>query len=281
MAHLYRRCPRSAGRVYPMTRRQWLDAATSQIRFPLDRERVRQELEAHIEDRMDAAQARGMTVEDAESHALAAMGDPVAIAPELGRLHSPWLGRLWWAIRAVAAAVLVVTIVSFTDPGSWHNFLGSDIPAMEIPPAEYAQDALAYSRTGLWESLDLGTVGGYRFHIPVAYAQRLEVTGEHGYTTYSMELQLMADTWRVWEPWEPDMDCISVTDNTGCVYMVGSDPRTAEPLTPYFLLSSLQNGPGRSGMNLFLDHMPQTPEWLELTIGDTVLHIDLQGGGLS
>ena len=32
-------------------------------------------------------------------------------------------------------------------------------------------------------------------------------------------------------------------------------------------------------MNLYLNHIPQTPEWLELTIGDAILHIDLQGGG--
>lgn len=279
MARLCRRCPRGAGRVYPMTRHQWLDAATSQIRFPPDRERVRQELEAHMEDRMDAAQARGMTAEDAESHALAAMGDPAAIAPELGRLHSPWLGRLWWAVRAVTIAALIITFVAFTDSSFWGNFLGNDLPSIEVPPEQRVSDGMVYSRTGLWEDLGLGTVGGYRFHVPVAYVQRLEVRGEAGYETYSMELQLLASTWRVWEPWKPDMDCISITDSTGCTYLPGNAPQSTESFVPYFYLSATHNGPGRSGINLFLDHMPQTPEWLELTIGDAILHIDLQGGG--
>lgn len=277
MARLCRRCPRSAGRVYPMTRQAWLDAATSQIRFPLDRKWVRQELDAHMEDRMDAAQARGMSMEEAESHTLAAMGDPAAIASELGRLHNPWLGRLWWTVRAVTIAALIVTFLAFTDSSFWYHFLGYELPSIEIPPEQQTYDHMVYSRTGLWEDLDLGTIGSYHFQVPVAYVQRLEVRGEAGYETYSMELQLLASTWRVWEPWEPDMDCISITDSTGCTYLPSDNPQSAGSSVAYF--RTIQSAPGRSGMNLFLDHMPQTPEWLELTIGDAVLHIDLQGGG--
>ena len=279
MARLCRRCPRGAGRVYPMTRQQWLDAATSQIRFPPDRKRVRQELDAHMEDRLDAARAQGMTAEDAESHALAAMGDPAIIAPELGRLHSPWLGRLWWTMRAVTIAALIVTFLALTDSSFGDNYLGHELPSTAVPPEQQIYGHMVYSRTGLWEDLDLGTVSGYHFQVPVAYVQRLEVRETAGYETYSMELQLLASTWRLWEPWEPDINCISITDNTGCTYLPGDASQSTESFVPYFYLSATHNGPGRSGMNLYLNHMPQTPEWLEFTIGDAILHIDLQGGG--
>lgn len=65
-----------------MNRDQWLDAATTEIRFPLDRARVRRELEGHWEDAVDAARGRGLSSAEAEAQALAAMGDPDAIAPE-------------------------------------------------------------------------------------------------------------------------------------------------------------------------------------------------------
>lgn len=261
-----------------MTRQEWLDAATSKIRFPPDRKRVRQELEDHMADRMEAAAGRGLTPTESEAQALAAMGDPAVIAPELGRLHSPWLGRLWWAIRAVTVAALIVTLLAFTESGFWFHLLGYRTPSIEIPPEQAVYDSMIYSRTGLWEDLDLGTVSGYHFCVPTAYVQRLEVSGENGYETYSMQLQVLANTWRVWEPWEPDMGCITIADSTGCTYLSGDDPRIAESFTPHFSFSGIRSGPGRSGISLSLNHVPQTPEWLEITIGDAVLHIDLEGG---
>ena len=49
-----------------MIRGYWLDAATSGIRFSPDRNRVRQELEDHIQDRAEAGEARGLSPGEAE-----------------------------------------------------------------------------------------------------------------------------------------------------------------------------------------------------------------------
>lgn len=263
-----------------MTRDQWLDTATSQIRFSPDRQRVRQELEDHMADRMDAATARGLTWDEANAHVLAAMGDPAVIAPELGRLHSPWLGRMWWAIRAVTVAALVVILVTLTDSSFWNNIGGDHIPAPEVPPEQQSYNDQVFTRTGLWEDLELGTVNSYHFQVPVAWVQRLTVTGEAGYEIYTMDLRLTATTWRVWEPWEPDAPSITVRDNTGCTYLFGDDAQTSEPFTPYFSLGYYQGVPGSTYAQFYLVHLPQTPEWLEITIGDAVLHIDLEGGAV-
>lgn len=262
-----------------MNRREWLDAATSEIRFPLDRARVRAELEGHWEDAAEAARGRGLTASEAEAEAGRALGDPAAIAPELGRLHRPWLGWLWWIVRALTVLSVVVTVLGASSSTFWYNLLGREPTPMEIPPEERGDDELAFTRTGLWEDLDAGEAGGYDFTVPVAWAQRLTATGENGYVTYSMELRLTARTWRIWEPWQPDLDTMSISDSNGCTYLSSNAPQAMEPFAPYFNLNRGHDGPGSTYANLYLGHMPAMPEWLDVTIGDAVLRIELEGGG--
>ena len=79
---------------------EWLDTATKKILFRPDRKAVRRELEAHLEDLREAS---GLD----EEAAAAAMGDPEALAEELGRLHRPWWGYLW----RTSQIVLVLTVI--------------------------------------------------------------------------------------------------------------------------------------------------------------------------
>lgn len=102
-----------------MKQKEWLDAATSRIRFRPDREAVRRELEAHLED-VKERQAAGQPEAQAEATALKAMGDPEALAEELGRLHRPWWGYLWRASQVIlagaAAAYCLVLILLAVSP---------------------------------------------------------------------------------------------------------------------------------------------------------------------
>ena len=68
-----------------MNKDYWLSTATGQIPFPPDRDAVRRELAAHLEDRQEAIQARGMTAYEAEQAATAAVGDPEPLARELAQ----------------------------------------------------------------------------------------------------------------------------------------------------------------------------------------------------
>lgn len=90
-----------------MNRLEWLDTATRKILFRPDRKAVRKELEAHFEDLREAS---GLE----EGAALEAMGDPEAIAEDLGRLHRPWLGYLWRAsqLALVGAAALYCLLLA-------------------------------------------------------------------------------------------------------------------------------------------------------------------------
>ena len=75
--------------------RRWLDRAAAGIRSRPDREAVRAELEAHLEDRT-ADLLRlfpDLTPEEAERQAVEGMGDPWEVGQALGGSTSPgWAG---------------------------------------------------------------------------------------------------------------------------------------------------------------------------------------------
>ena len=83
---------------------QWLDTAVSEIIFAPDRKKVRQELADHLEDRMADLQRifPDIPEEEAQTRALAGMGDAEEVKTQLARVHRPWMGWLWrgsqWAL---------------------------------------------------------------------------------------------------------------------------------------------------------------------------------------
>ena len=83
------------------TRDSWLDTAVSGIRFRPDREKVRQELQEHLEDKtLDLRRIfPGMEEQEAQDRALAGMGDVQEVKAALAKVHKPWLGWLWQASR--------------------------------------------------------------------------------------------------------------------------------------------------------------------------------------
>ena len=97
---------------------QWLDRATAGIRFKPDREEVRAELEAHLEDKALDFQRifPSLTEEEAQERAAAEMGDPEEIGRELAKLHKPWLGYLWRASQITLGVVLAVGVCQI---GGW------------------------------------------------------------------------------------------------------------------------------------------------------------------
>lgn len=105
---------------------RWLDTAVSGIRFSLDRQRVRRELEEHIEDKL--ADLRrifpDIPEEEARGRALSSMGDPEELKTELARVHKPWWGRLWMASRwALWLALLSLNLVGLGTRTGYDNSL--------------------------------------------------------------------------------------------------------------------------------------------------------------
>ena len=100
-----------------MTRQEFLD----QVLTPLgrltaqERENVRQELEEHVEDRMEALLEMGWDAELAEERCLEAMGDPAEIGREMARQYR---GKGWlWLGRAAVVLTVVVCIQALLGVG--------------------------------------------------------------------------------------------------------------------------------------------------------------------
>ena len=89
--------------------RRWLDRAAAGIRSRPDREAVRAELEAHLEDKT-ADPVRifpDLGRQEAERQAVEQMGDAEEIGKELAQLHRPWPRYLWQASRVLLTAGLL------------------------------------------------------------------------------------------------------------------------------------------------------------------------------
>ncbi|NNJ33226.1 permease prefix domain 1-containing protein [Lacrimispora defluvii] len=94
---------------------QFLDEVTDQISYEPLRPSIRQELENHMNDRMEDYKADGLSHSDAEEQALRDMGDAVTIGTELNEAHkiqkAPQL--------TLISALLLLTGFIFTSFMSW------------------------------------------------------------------------------------------------------------------------------------------------------------------
>ena len=80
-----------------------------------ERENVRQELEEHVEDRMEALLEMGWDAELAEARCLEAMGDPAEIGREMAKQYR---GKGWlWLGRAAVVLTVVVCIQALLGVG--------------------------------------------------------------------------------------------------------------------------------------------------------------------
>jgi len=87
----------------------WTEQVGSFILHPADRAAVLRELDGHIEDRMEAYIEAGLSREEAEAKAQAAMGDPTAVGKQLAALHKPWLG--WLAAASKVWLLLCIAMM--------------------------------------------------------------------------------------------------------------------------------------------------------------------------
>ena len=72
---------------------------------------------------------------------------------------------------------------------------------------------------------------------------------------------------------------LAVEDNTGCQYSSWL-PAGGTEAAPYFYANGSSDGLGKSHATVYIYFMPDNRDlkWLDLTIGDTVLRVDLEGG---
>lgn len=67
-------------------------AVCAKVRWPFARWDITQELTGHLQDHAASLEEKGLSPEEAQSQAVAAMGDPAELGRALNRVHSPPLG---------------------------------------------------------------------------------------------------------------------------------------------------------------------------------------------
>lgn len=162
----------------------WCYHAVAQIRFKPDREAVFRELKDHLEDHYDDLLSHGHTPEKAMTLAMEVMGDPEEIAPQLGKIHKPWLGYAYQIMKPLAIAAFCLALFLLI------TFTGSHIHSL-ISTRNY--DSLRAEGEGGWYSKPnvSDSAHGYRFTITEA------AVDETGDTLY---FELRITRW----PWMPE-----------------------------------------------------------------------------
>lgn len=275
----------------------WLDTATSKIRFTPDRKAVRRELQDHLEDRMEAGKAQGLSPYEAETAATAAMGDPVALAEELGRIHSPWWGRLWRLSQWALAIVLLATV--FSAVPRLREYLQYE---MYDPPFPFSVEEGSYTRefcTGyareitvpeVWDINGAVDLGHYRFTVSGAWVEEWTVSGEDPYPVRQLVITLRADTWRFWEPLSDSQFMIldnMAADDGSKIYYYGMDP-PAEKEEPFSLFCETFQRGATTWLRVELNQTRDmdswfVPDWVDIPVGcgGDVLRVDLSKGVIS
>lgn len=136
--------------------REYCTKVVKGIRYWPCRGRVEQELLDHIEDMMEELQGQGLTQEEAEHRAVAAMGDPEEVGRQLDRQHGPLAG--WTLFFTQVAAVLAGGFAALAVFGVALGVLGS------LPGGLYRN----YEKEAVWvqrldERQQLGNVA-YQLH---------------------------------------------------------------------------------------------------------------------
>lgn len=278
----------------------WLDTATSKIRFTPDRKAVRRELQDHLEDRMEAGTAKGLLPYEAEAAATAAMGDPVALAEELGRIHSPWWGRLWRLSQWALAIVLLATF--FSAVPRLQEYLQYQMYDSPFPfsaeegsyTREYYADYTKEIRVPkVWDIDGSVELGHYRFTVSGAWVEEWVVSGEGIEAPYGVRqlvITLRASTWRFWEPLNGSQFMIldhMPSDSGGNTYGYDVDtaPGEDEPLSLF--CETFQRG-SSTWLRVELNQTQElddwsVPHWVDIPVGcgGDILRVDLSKGVIS
>ena len=252
----------------------WVEEATRKIRFKPDRAAVGRELDGHIRDIRDKYEAQGLSPYDAEMKATEDMGDPAAIAEDLGRIHRPYWGWLWRLSQWVLGILLVWAV--FAGIGYVRDYLAYPPTEIELPQLPEAVESNGAWTRRLLEHWDIGgsvNLGGYRFTVPLAYLQEITYEGSEDYTPLKYELTvcLRASTWRFWEPIDGGQYMIlshEAVDSAGTRYGRWEPGLFSEETHRSYFCNTYSDGPFAVWYEIELD-IPggEMPDWVDIPVG--------------
>lgn len=243
---------------------QWCLDATKQIRYKPDRIIVQNELMMHLDDAYQANLENGFSPTEAEKKALASMGSAQEVAPQLARVHNPWLGYLYSAVKAAAilSTIFALYIFVVTAGGGLHTLITTrnfdSIPVNDGPLGYYFHPNVS------------DRSDGYHFQVT-----------EAGYSELGSTLHFQLEI--LYWPWMDETNMAQylwAVDNLGNYYPSIADAQyTSSP--------RVSSGGGQythciSVSNMVILQFDCDAEWVELHYDrdgrDVVLRIDLNRG---
>lgn len=253
----------------------WCDAATAKIRYWGDRDAVSAELRAHLEDRYDALIEAGFSHTEATAKALAAMGSAKTIAPQLGKIHSPWLGWILGIVRLIGITAVGCAVIIWFYSFPWD--LGS-VPQPARPVN--LRSLINYS----WEMTDYEEPGGQaqweNYHMQVKEALLITEVAYIGKPELNVLIEV---TCMPWETGFGAKEAVWAQDSQGNVYRplryLGEQPDV--PCVACRITSSGETG--RFYLWCQFGNFDPDAQWIELRYDrdgrNMVMRIDLTGGG--
>ena len=290
-------------KYYEQTKRtdNWLASATRFVHFGPDKKAVRGELFNHIMDRQETYLARGYSQVDARRCALDDMGDPNAIAAELGRLHRPFWGYTLRVSQVILVLLLIIVLFPLSDYNlhamtgietNW--FLGERLEHLSKPPKP--KDVTTERRQlEILEEFDLrgsANLPDHRLTVPAAWLERETVYDVHknSFEKQYLVFYIRAATWKFWAPSLPRDRMVSsniLTDSDGITY---SDPACSKEGDRDFTCAAYLGSAGETWyeVRLTLSASPtpaevQVPDHLTVPVGYGIqrLYINFEEGVVS
>ena len=253
----------------------WCDAATARIRYWGDREAVAAELRGHLEDRYDAYVEAGFSHAEATAKAVAAMGDPREIAPQLGRIHRPWLGWVLSILRYVGFVTLCLALWLPLYSGYWQ--IGATEP--EIRPVNLRSIIITDREIDNYEN----PVGQAQWESCYLRVQEAALFPD-GYRFVGPEIQMLVEI--SWQPWENGFgveEYIWAKDDLGNVYRPLRYPNEMPDVPCVNCIIYGSGERGKAYLWVTLGNWDPDAQWVELRYDrdgrDMVLRVELTGGG--
>lgn len=274
----------------------WTARACRPIRFKHDRRAAERELLAHLEDEALALMESGLTREQAQKKALAAMGDAEEVGRQLAAVHRPWLGYLWiWSRRVLILCMVVAIFLAFGFRDRVSIYFGGYYP-------RWWQDSPTYNSIGgdyeeYYTYTDLtpdcrDESDGYTFTVPaamIAYNEPYVMSNDRG--GYQMEenttlyLTVRASTWLLTMTGCTAFPDFYAVDDRGnhygsCADL--SDVIYAWQYDRWLLGNDFATGLRTSVYEAWVENLDPEADWIELRYDrdgrDVRLRIDLTGG---
>lgn len=267
--------------------RRWCVCAVDRIRFRPDRERVRAELYAHLEDRCAAFVEAGLPPAEAEKRALAAMGSAEETARQLGEIHRPFWG---YFLRAARVLLVLAALAALFVLPRWIRSQGLVLlPGGVDTQWIYSETArevcgVDYTRTFYGEPKTRAFSDGYRFTLTRAAAWHAEGVTEDGAAVVEDSFYLTVEAFnpRPWAQQSGVLRSFYAVDSLGNVY--GAFDRCGYNGKSQTLAgNSYRTGLCVVTWELWLSgYRAQGADWIELRYDragrDVRLRVDLRGG---